>query len=49
MRPHPVSQTVMDRADLQINRFQGTERTLYMDEQFVTADAIGAVHPIRGN
>ena len=26
MRSHSVSQTVMDRADFQINRFQGTER-----------------------
>jgi hypothetical protein len=45
MRPHPVGQTVMDRVDL---GFQGTERAFCMDEQFVIADAIGAVHLIGG-
>ena len=41
MRTHSALESVMDRADLQVHGFQGTERTLDLGERLVTAHGLG--------
>jgi hypothetical protein len=46
--PHPILQSMVDRADLQIDRFQGAKRPLHLGEPLVAAHHFGGVHPLRG-
>ena len=46
--PHPILQPVVDRADLQIDRFHGAKRPLHLGEPLVAAHHFGGVHSLRG-
>ena len=41
VRAHAALESVMDRTDLQIHGFQGTERPFDLGERFVTAHGLG--------
>ena len=47
-RAHPIGEPVVNRPDLEIDRFQGTKRALDLGERFVAAHHLGAVHLLRG-
>ena len=47
MRAHPIGQTVVDRAHLQIDGLERTEGALDVGERLVVAHAVGGIH-LRG-